>query len=154
MKIYQGIVLGVFTVSTLMLAGCNWLVSEDDVREIALNTSTGEHTFTVEIADDKDSRTLGLMHRDSLDDEKGMLFIYEEERTPAFWMKNMQIPIDIIFMDKDFTVVDYFENVPPCEEEPCERYMPASKSQYILEVTAGTSSKIVLEKGDKAEMSE
>lgn len=123
----------------------------EETRELVMQTSTGEYTFFVEIADNKEQRVLGLMHRESLDDDKGMLFVYEEEHVPAFWMKNMKISLDMIFMNKDFEVVDYFENVPPCDREPCERYKPISNSQYVLEVPAGTINKIELTKGDVAD---
>lgn len=154
MKIYQGFVLAVFVSSAVLLGGCNLFSPEANRHEVVVKTSTGDHYFLVEVADDKEARTLGLMHRENLDKDKGMLFVYNEELIPGFWMKNMLISLDIIFIDGNYQVTDYFENVPPCDEEPCERYKPVSKSKYALELPAGTADKIMLAKGDTVELNE
>jgi hypothetical protein len=152
MKIYQAFFAVSVIGSTLFLSGCGLFSSNDEnLDEFVINTSSGTYSYLVEIADETEERKLGLMHRESLGENRGMLFVYEQEMLPAFWMKNMQIPLDMIFMDKNFKVVDYFENVPPCEEDPCERYRPVSKSKYILEVPAGTADEIMLAKGDMAD---
>lgn len=138
----------------LIIAGCNFGDQDENSKQFVLHTSQGANTYLVEIADNKEERSLGLMNRDSLDENRGMLFVYEEEIKPGFWMKNTKIPLDMIFMDKNWKVVDYFENVPPCEENPCEHYIPSNPSQYILEVNAGTAAKIMLARGDLAELKE
>jgi len=121
-------------------------------KNVVFNTTSGAHTYVVEVSDNRDTRMKGLMEREKLDADKGMLFIFENERISAFWMKNMKIPLDIIFMDKDYKVVDYFENVPACKADPCPHYLPSVKSKYTVEVNAGTARKIGLQKGDLAQL--
>ena len=117
-------------------------------KNITFNTASGSFVYAVEVSDNRDARMQGLMERESLDEDKGMLFIFEEERIPAFWMKNMKIPLDIIFLDKDYKVVDYFENVPACKADPCPHYLPSINSKYVVELNAGTISTIGLKRGD------
>src|SRR3989338_6278411 len=83
--------------------------------------------INVEIADDQHERTIGLMYRDNLPDYVGMLFIFTEEAAYAFWMKNMKIPIDIVWIDRNLNVVRIEQNVPPCEDDPCPKYVPRNK---------------------------
>jgi uncharacterized membrane protein (UPF0127 family) len=145
--------LFVFTllIGILVTSGCVDL--EEGSKKLVLNTSKGVRTYDVEIADTKEERSEGLMHRESLAENTGMFFLYEEEQpTMAFWMKNMEISLDMIFFDEDMKVVDYFENVPPCEQDICPHYKPSVSSQYVLEVNAGEIRKIDLERGDMGEL--
>lgn len=119
--------------------------------QVVFKTENGTHTYKVEVADEKEERNKGLMNRESLEEDKGMIFVYEEEIKPAFWMKNTLIPLDMVFMDKDLKVVDYFVNVPPCEADPCAHYIPNNNAQYIVELNAGQVGKMGLQRGDIAE---
>jgi hypothetical protein len=148
MKIFQSLLVLSF-VSLFLFSGCTWFGNGE--KQIVFKTESGTNTYKVEVADEKEERNLGLMNRESLDENKGMIFIYEEEIKPAFWMKNTLIPLDMIFMDKDFKVVDYFVNVPPCKEDPCAHYIPNNNSQYIVELNAGQVGKMGLQRGDMAE---
>lgn len=146
MKIYQSLLIIAF-VSLFLFSGCNFSGN----KQVVFKTDNGTHTYIVEVADEKEERTKGLMYRENLPEDKGMIFIYEEELKPAFWMKNMLIPLDMVFLDKDFKVVDYFVNVPPCEQDPCPHYIPSSNAQYVVELNAGQVGKMGLERGDVAE---
>lgn len=77
------------------------------------------------------------MSRDSLADDRGMLFIFPSPDRYAFWMKNMRIPIDIIWIDKDKRIVDIRARVPPCGEV-CESMVPAKEALYVLELSSGS----------------
>ena len=101
------------------------------------NNPTGSAVVEVEIADDFEERSVGLMFRESLKDDNGMFFIFEEPAYKSFWMKNTLIPLDIIFISEDFKVVDIKENFEPCDKEVCESYKPKEKVRYVLEVNAG-----------------
>lgn len=142
-------------VFVFLLTGCIGFGGGDEaldgMREIVFKTDSGDHSFFVEVADDMEERKLGLMHRESLDNDKGMIFIYETEQKVAFWMKNTLIPLDMVFMDDDFEVVDYFIDVQPCEADPCPRYVPQKNSKYIVELNAGEISEIGLKRGDLAD---
>ncbi len=94
-----------------------------------------------EIADTPLQYVQGLMFREGLCENCGMLFILPAPTIPSFWMKNMNFPIDIIFLDEGMRVVHVFENVPPCESEPCPRYSPRNVSSYVLELPASSAKK-------------
>lgn len=107
----------------------------------------------VEIADTVSKRTQGLMFRKNLPDNQGMLFIFEREDSYSFWMKNMQIPLDIIWIGKDKRIVAIKTNVPPCKDS-CSGIMPQEKAQYVLEVSAGFVEKNKVRVGDKVDFSD
>ena len=94
----------------------------------------------VEIADDDEKRALGLMHRDSLEEYKGMLFIFPYEGKYAFWMMNMNFSIDIIWIDSEGKVVYIVDNAVPCNRVASTvecTYEPDVHAKYVLEVNAG-----------------
>jgi uncharacterized membrane protein (UPF0127 family) len=107
--------------------------------------------IAVEVADTKESRSLGLGGRSSLGAESGMLFVMEQRAKPTFWMKGMLIPLDFIWI-LDNKVVDILENVPPPEEaqadETLPRYSPVSVVNRVLEVNSGFVSKHSIKIGD------
>ena len=141
--------LSLLIVFVFVLTGC--FGPEGD--KVVLKTTTGDHTFAVEVADDKAKREQGLQYKESLGDGEGMLFVYEEEGRRAFWMPNMIISLDIVFFDGDLNVVDFFENVPPCDVDldKCPRYIPVHNAQYALEVNSGTARRLALKRGDTAQ---
>jgi hypothetical protein len=100
-----------------------------------------------EIAKDK---AKGLMFREGLGENEGMLFTFDEEGIYSFWMKNMKFPIDIIWLDKDFKVVHIEENVQPCTTNYCPTYKSNLPAKYVLEVGAHFSSSHSLNVGDVA----
>lgn len=87
----------------------------------------------VEVADQPEQRQEGLMHRDSLPDDRGMLFVYPDERTLSFWMRNTRIPLDIAFLDRRGRIVDV-QQMEPFEEEMTTSRRPA---MYALEMRRG-----------------
>jgi len=107
--------------------------AEAKVKQICFK---GNLCIEAEIADSLKEREKGLMFRDSLSDNKGMLFIFEQAGVHSFWMKNMRFPIDIIWMDEAGEVVYLSENVLPCGEK-CEVLRPQLNVKQVLEVKAG-----------------
>ncbi len=93
-------------------------------------------SFNVEIADTADSRNLGLMRRASLAEGAGMLFVFDSDVTRYFWMKNTLIPLDILYIATNGTIVD-IQTMQPCAKEPCPTYPSKAKAQYALEINAG-----------------
>lgn len=110
-----------------------------------------ESCFIVEVADDSVERARGLMDRDNLCSDCGMLFVYEEEGDYKFWMKNTLIPLDIIWLDSKLEVI-HIANAVPCVTSECELYGPDEDSLYVLEVGSGRSAEIGLEVGDSLEL--
>ena len=93
-------------------------------------------TLEIEIADTTSSRRQGLANRATLPTNTGMLFIYPLNQSPQFWTKNMQFPIDIIFLDKDMQVSKIYENALPCHTNPCPIYPGPQNTKYVLELNA------------------
>lgn len=111
-----------------------------------------EHCFEVELPKTDEEFRQGLMHRDHLDEDRGMLFAYPKQDAYYFWMKNTLIPLDIIWINEDKEVVYISDYTPPCEKDPCPSYGPDIESMYVLEVNAGVSQKIGLKEGELVEM--
>jgi uncharacterized membrane protein (UPF0127 family) len=91
----------------------------------------------VEIADTQDERRAGLSFRKYLGDYNGMLFMYDAPVNDPYTMNNMQIPIDMIFIDSQYFIVDIKENLTPCTSTYCPDVYSNSSYQYVLEVNAG-----------------
>ena len=106
----------------IILVGCN----TKDYIEI-----DGEE-ITLELARTITEKQQGLMFRDKLCDNCGMLFIYNEESKPRFWMKNTLIPLDMIFINSELIIIDILHAL-PCEENPCSIYIPKEPALYVLE---------------------
>lgn len=100
----------------------------------------------IEVANTPYEWSTGLMYRESIEDEQGMLFIYPGEAQRYFYMKNTYIPLDIIFYSKDSTVVSFHENAQPLDETSIPSKEPA---KFILEVNAGKAMEWNIEIGDK-----
>lgn len=111
---------------------------------LVLVTDAGEFTFTVEIADDPVERARGLMFREEMARDHGMLFDYGNEGERSFWMKNTILPLDLIFARADGTVVS-IKSGEPFSEETIPSDGPA---RFVFEVNAGVAEEIGLEPGD------
>jgi uncharacterized membrane protein (UPF0127 family) len=96
---------------------------------------------TVEVAVTDQERAQGLMFRESMPKDAGMVFLFDGLEIRPFWMKNCHFPLDMIYATKDGTVVDVLKNVPPCAPDPapCEGVTPKAKADTVLEVNAGVA---------------
>jgi len=131
----------------LILAGIFmffWLKKQKmEIMQICFN----EQCFLAEIAKTKAQRTKGLMFRDSMAEDKAMLFVFEKPGVYNFWMKNCKIPLDIIWLDENYKVVAISPNNQPCGVDDCPS-IPGVFAKYVLEINAGLASKIGLSEGD------
>lgn len=100
---------------------------------------------TAELAVTDDARQQGLMFREKIEENQGMLFVFEAEDIHAFWMKNMKFPIDIIWLDAQKRVVHLEHEVPPCAADPCPSYIPKALATYVLELKSGAAGRHGLE---------
>jgi uncharacterized membrane protein (UPF0127 family) len=115
---------------------------------VLIQTQRGEEVpVTVEIADTQAEREVGLMHRESLPEDAGMIFLFEEEITGGFWMKNTLIPLSIAFVGADGEILRVLD-MEPCEADPCEIYDPGVAYASALEVNQGAFANWGVEEGD------
>lgn len=105
----------------------------------------GDVTIEAEVADTEDERMRGLSNRDSLPQNRGMLFVFPEEGQWGFWMKDTRIPLDMIWAAADGTIVTIAKNVRP-ESYPAI-YKPVAPARYVLEVNAGFAEAHALAEG-------
>jgi uncharacterized protein len=100
----------------------------------------------VELAVTPGQRTFGLMYRNHLDEDAGMLFIFPEMQPLKFWMKHTEIPLDMIFADSSGVVVGIVANATPYSERPVG---PDAPALYVLEVNGGFSARHGVRAGDR-----
>ncbi len=115
---------------------------------VQISTPNGA-TIQAEIADTTEKRAKGLMYRDSLAKDRGMLFTFAEPQLWTFWMKNTRIPLDIIWMDGKKRIVHIEHNVPTCSrtDDGCPQYQPNDNAMYVLELAAGAADTLKLQRG-------
>ncbi len=107
------------------------------VKDLLISNSNGEiKLFTVEIADNNETRSIGLMERENIPLGTGMLFIWEEEAYRNFWMKNTPSSLDILFFDGNGSFLNVVENTEPFSLRNIQSSKP---SKYVLELVAGSS---------------
>ncbi|MEJ6790777.1 DUF192 domain-containing protein [Brevundimonas sp. BR2-1] len=137
--------------AALLLAACAGAGTPKDangnpLEALTITTSTGEHKFMVEIADDEAERQRGLMFRDPLADDRGMLFQFPDVAERGFWMRNTPSPLDIIYIDPRGRIVSIARNATPQSEAIIPSNGPASG---VLELRAGRADEIGAKPGDK-----
>jgi len=108
----------------------------------------GSSTVYAEAADTPAKREMGLMNRTYLNEDAGMLFIFPTQQQQSFWMKNMRIPLDIVFITADNHVLEIYASVPPCTSDPCTLYTSSAPIKYALEVNSGFCARNGIASGD------
>lgn len=121
----------------LLVAGCTGT---------NVDIEAGSSIINAEIADSPDKWSTGLMNRQSLAENTGMLFVFPDSAPRSFWMKNTLIPLDIIFIDEKGTVIN-IEEAEPCKADPCRTYQSERNARYVLEVNMGYSKLYNITKG-------
>ena len=91
----------------------------------------------VEVARTEAARARGLMFREHLDPRAGMLFAFDVPKRYAFWMKNVRIALDIIWLDAAGRIVSIAERAEPCRTDSCPTYAPEVDASFVLEVAGG-----------------
>lgn len=115
-----------------------------DPAPLIVETGAGERSFSIEIADDPQERSAGLMFRETMDDDHGMLFVFEQTQPVGFWMKNTPLPLDLIFIGQDGRV----KAVKPGEPFS-EALIPSQEPvRFVLELKHGTAQRTGIKVGD------
>ena len=116
------------------------------VESLTIETAAGvKHEFKVEVVKDDQARDRGLMFRQSLPTDAGMLFVYDPPQSIAFWMKNTFISLDIIFIDVNGVVLNIAADTTPLSLAPLQS---SGAARGILEVNAGITARFGIKAGD------
>jgi len=135
--------------ATLALA--TWTVSaagsaDLPTETIKVQTAHGAHAFNVEIAADPASQERGLMYRDTMPADHGMLFDFHQPEVVAFWMKNTKLPLDMVFIRADGTISTITENATPYSTKQIPSAEPV---RAVLEINGGRAGALGIEPGDR-----
>jgi len=121
--------------------------SETDLKVLKV----GQKELSVEVAEFSEERRQGLMYRDHLAEDCGMLFVYPEPKLLSFWMKNTAIPLSIVFFSDDGIVIN-IEDMNPFQELP--RVLSRQPARFALEAPRGWFATAGIQPGDKIELPE
>lgn len=116
--------------------------------KVLIDTEEGSVIIDAEQAETPEQRAFGLMFRESLGEDEGMVFLFFEEHEGGFYMKNTLIPLSIAFFDGKGTIVDILD-MDPCEADPCEIYTPDETYEGALEVNQGAFEEWGVQEGDR-----
>ncbi|WP_374764655.1 DUF192 domain-containing protein [Yunchengibacter salinarum] len=115
-------------------------------RAVVVAGDGSRHAFTVELARDPESRAQGLMYRRSLDDGKGMLFLFPDAERRSFWMRNTYIPLDILFIRAGGRIANVVANARPRTDTPRRS---RGRAVAVLEIRGGLAEELGIEAGDR-----
>ncbi len=118
------------------------------LEQVPLTVRSGSkvHRFTVEVARSPEEQQMGLMNRQSLAPDRGMIFPYDPPQPASFWMKNTLIPLDIIFIRADGTIARIAAQTVPLSLEPVPSLEPVAA---VLEIAGGRAAELGIAPGDR-----
>jgi uncharacterized membrane protein (UPF0127 family) len=116
-----------------------------DAEPLIVETASGERSFTIEIADSASERERGLMYRQQMADDHGMLFVFNSQQQVGFWMKNTVMPLDLLFISEDGTLKAVLRGEPYSEAV----ISPGVPVRFVLELKAGAAAANHIAAGDK-----
>jgi uncharacterized membrane protein (UPF0127 family) len=132
-------------------AGPDPVSDPERTTRVEIQTDGGVVPVVVEVADDAEERSTGLMNRERLAPDAGMVFLFDEPLHTTFWMKDTLIPLSIAFWNERSAIVAILD-MEPCEAEPCPSYDPGTEFEGALEVNQGFFEEHGVEVGDRIEL--
>jgi hypothetical protein len=135
---------------SIFLTACN----SSSAHNLVVRTDNGPVYLNVELARTPEEKVQGLMGREALADNSGMIFLYEQPRQMSFWMKDVPIALDIMFVGSDKRIKYIAANLPPCLEADsikCPTYHSQDQVQYVLELKGGQAEALGIGLEDKLE---
>lgn len=143
-QVFPAVFLVFIVILILFFAGQKF-----ETRQLTITNSENKKIeIQAEIADNTAKRMRGLMFRESLGENEGMLFVFNKSAKYGFWMVNTTIPLDAIFFNSNFEVVDILA-MDPCGLNSCKIYTTEENAMYVLEVNQGFAEKNSIEKGNR-----
>jgi uncharacterized membrane protein (UPF0127 family) len=133
---------------TSVLAFCGEPAFAAEKIPLLIHAGGSTYKFAVEIADTADERAQGLMFREHLDPNEGMLFLYPVEKPVAFWMKNTPLPLDMIFIDGQGRIVNVAAMAKPFDTSPISS---EGATKAVLEILGGSAGQLGIKAGDLVE---
>lgn len=118
------------------------------VSDLVINTAGGPKKFRIELANTDASRSRGMMFRSQMAPDAGMLFDFFTEQPASFWMRNTLIPLDMIFIKADGTILNIHQRAIPHDETSINSAGPV---RAVLEVNGGTAARLGIKPGDKVD---
>ena len=140
----RGLVIAILTLIA-SIAACATSDSQSDSM-LTITTRDTRYVFTIELARTPEEMERGLMFRDRLQSDHGMLFLFPDEREVSFWMKNTLIPLDLIFADASGRILRIAERAVPLSTELIPSQAPV---RAVLEVNGGTAERLHIKVGDR-----
>ena len=132
----------------LLAVSCSGGGGSGRAASAVLSGANGDVTVAVEVVDSREERGRGLMHRKSLPENAGMLFLFREEREGGLWMKDTLIPLSVAFFDERGRIVRILD-MDPCRAADCPIYRPGISYTGALEVNQGAFERWGVEEGDE-----
>lgn len=139
----------ILAISALFLVLSSFLSAQPASKKFVKIYFPDGDSVTAELAVTPEERARGLMYRKRMGFDQGMLFIFGKEGFYSFWMKNMVIPLDFIWLDEEKRIVHIEQNVPPCKHEPCPNYTSKVPAMFFLELKAGSVERRMLKVLDR-----
>ena len=115
----------IFAISLIVFSG----------QSLAVEIGINQNRYQIELATSSEQRRLGLMHRENLAFDQGMLLVYPVAGDHRIWMKNMQIPLTVAWIGENLKIIE-IQKLEPCLLDPCTIYSSASVSRFVLELNA------------------
>lgn len=151
MKIPILVLIILIVLIAIYLAYGYWKQPKTTYQYAETNVVINGKTFVLEIADTPGKRSKGLMYRTNLDDDKGMLFIFDKSGIYPFWMKDTYVPLDIIWVNSEGFIVAIKEDAKPCDNIAsaiCQSIIPSKPAKYVIELNSGKVASLGLKIGD------
>ena len=138
-KLFFAVVIIIFVLSFIY-----YVRNQEKIKNVCIED---KKCFAVELAQTQREMILGLSNRSSLNLNSGMLFVFDAENIPYFWMRDMQFPLDIIWINQNMKIVGSEKNLQPCNRY-CSLFKPNSNVKYVLEINANQSEQYNFKSGD------
>jgi uncharacterized membrane protein (UPF0127 family) len=132
----------------LLIAGCRDNLAPPQSGLKTVSMQIGNRTCSLEVADTDKARETGLMNRDSMPSDHGMIFVFAGEEPRSFWMRNTRIPLDIIYLDSEGRVV----SIHTMYAFDLRGTPSAGPAKYAIELNAGVAKEVGLKAGDRLDV--